>query len=102
MQRNSAGVGVEPWQQAKTQQQEERRAVRHCLHVTPVVRTYGMGLVVRDAVQLVLMDKGFKIPSSSAKTAVETAEKLLEWCSQAKNKEVFGQFATDLLQELHG
>ena len=58
--------------------------------------------VVRDAVQLVLMDKGFKIPSSSAKTAVETAEKLLEWCSQAKNKEVFGQFATDLLQELHG
>ena len=58
--------------------------------------------VVRDAVQLVLMDKGFKIPSSSAKTAVETAEKLLEWCSQAENKEVFGQFATDLLQELHG
>ena len=48
--------------------------------------------------QLVLMDKGFKIPSSSAKTD----EKLLEWCSQAKNKEVFGQFATDLLQELHG
>ena len=44
MQRNSAGVEVEPWQQAKTQPQEERRAVRHCLHETPVVRTNGMGL----------------------------------------------------------
>ena len=56
--------------------------------------------VVRSAVQLVLKDEGFKIPSASAKAAVKTAEKLLEWCSQEENSQEFEHFATDLIQEL--
>ena len=47
-----------------------------------------------------IMNDGFKIPSPSAKAAVETAEKLLEWCSQTENSEAFGQFTIDLLEEL--
>ena len=55
---------------------------------------------MRNAIQQVLMNDGFKIPSPSAKAAVETAEKLLEWCSQTENNEAFGQFTLDLLEEL--
>ena len=55
---------------------------------------------MRIAVQLVLKDEGFRIPSVSAKAAVKTAEKLLEWCSQEENSQEFEHFATDLVQEL--
>ena len=50
--------------------------------------------------QQVLIDEGFKVGSPSAKAAIETAEKLLEWCSQAENSEAFGHFTIDLLEEL--
>ena len=49
---------------------------------------------------MVITDEGFRLPSISAKAAVETAEKLLEWCSQPENSNEFELFATNLIEEL--
>ena len=45
---------------------------------------------MRKYVLMVLADEGFREPSFSAKDAVKTAEKLLEWSSQAENNNVRG------------
>ena len=55
---------------------------------------------MRSAVQLVLKGEGFRICSVSALGAVQSAEKLLEWCSQEENSQEFEHFATDLFQKL--
>ena len=49
---------------------------------------------------MVITDEGFRLPSISAKAAVETAEKLLEWCSQPEISNEFELFATNLIEEL--
>ena len=51
---------------------------------------------MKKSVQMVITDEGFRVPSISAKAAVETAEKLLEWCSQPENSNEFELFATNL------
>ena len=52
--------------------------------------------IVRTAIQKVLTDDGFNICSESAVKARETAEKLLEWSSEAENQGEFASFASDL------
>ena len=41
--------------------------------------------IVRIAVQNVLTDDGFNLPSEAAWKAKETAEKLLEWSGDSEN-----------------
>ena len=55
------------------------------------VRARGEELLYR-AVSLVLKDEGFSLPSPTAQTARETAEKLLEWCSDVDNKPAWKAF----------
>ena len=54
----------------------------------------------RAAIQQVITDKGFDIPSDLAKNARQTAEKLLEWVSDKENSDSFGLFASDLVIQL--
>ena len=57
-------------------------------------------LIVRKAVQQVLMDKGFDLPSVPAQNARKSAKKLLEWCSDSISHPLFERFAANLVSEL--
>ena len=51
--------------------------------------------LLHETVSWVLKDKGFTLPTYPARTAVKTAEKLLEWSSE--HKEVWNDFGRELL-----
>ena len=46
-----------------------------------------------NAVQAVLKDEGFDINSLHARTALNTASLLQEWCRDDSNREKLGKFA---------
>ena len=49
--------------------------------------------LLHGAVSRVLKDEGFSLPSISARTAKETAEKLLDWSNILENKPAWTAFA---------
>ena len=57
---------------------------------------------MKSAVQKVLTDDGFTIPSPPARKAIETAEQLLEWLLNKENDSLFSLFAVDLVEGLEG
>ncbi len=65
---------------------------------TAPTRTLDASELLHAAVSLVLKDEGFKLPTSPARSAVKTAEKLLEWSSG--HKQAWKEFGTELLATL--
>ncbi len=58
--------------------------------------------LLRAALSLVLKDEGFGLPSVPAERARKTAENLMEWTSDTDNKQVWGEFADELVLSLKG
>ena len=56
--------------------------------------------LVRKAVQLVLKDDGFCIPSESARRARFLAERYLEWCKKDENERDCQSFSDELVTGL--
>ena len=56
--------------------------------------------VLKSAVQEVLKDDGFQLPTPQAITAVKCAEVFLEWLGS--HKELATKFACDLHQKVEG
>lgn len=57
---------------------------------------------MREAVSLVLRDEGFGVPSPHAKESLASAEKFLEWVSDADNVQSVCTFACKLIFDLKG
>ena len=56
--------------------------------------------LLRTAVQMVLKDVGFDIPSEPARRARALGEKYLEWCQEDKNERDFQLFSEDLVKDV--
>ena len=56
--------------------------------------------VVRKAIQLVITDESFNLPSESSKYVRKSAERLLEWSSDPESSCLFGSFASELVMQL--
>ena len=56
--------------------------------------------LLRTAVQLVVKDDGFNIPSEPAHRARVLAERYLEWCESDENKRDFQLFSEELVRNL--
>ncbi|KAL5500014.1 hypothetical protein EMCRGX_G011504 [Ephydatia muelleri] len=56
--------------------------------------------ILKNAVEHVLADDGFKILTPSSRSAVEDARKLLQWFSLPNSKEVFYEFAEKLVSDV--
>ena len=56
--------------------------------------------LLRTAIQMVLKDDGFDIPSEPARKARTLAGKYLEWCQEVKNECDFQVFSEDLVKGL--
>ena len=56
--------------------------------------------LLRTAVQLVVKDDGFNIPSEPARRARVLAERYLEWCESDENKRDFQLFSEELVRNL--
>ena len=55
--------------------------------------------ILKRAVENVLANDGFKIQTPSSRSAVEDAQKLLQWFSLPNSKEVFYEFAEKLVSD---
>ena len=64
------------------------------------MRTSFSASCVSLAIQAVLDDPGFNIPSPLAVNAVQTAKQLLEWSQSLENRASFDEFALQLVSEL--
>lgn len=58
--------------------------------------------MIREALTLILKDEGFGLGSGPAERARKAAENLLEWISDSDNKELWEQFAGELVTSLKG
>ena len=56
--------------------------------------------LLRTAVQMVLKDVGFDIPSEPSRRARALGEKYLEWCQEDKNERDFQLFSEDLVKDV--
>ena len=56
--------------------------------------------ILKNAVENVLADDGFKIQTPSSRSAAEYARKLLRWLSLPNSKEVFYEFAEKLVSDV--
>ena len=56
--------------------------------------------MVRKAIQQVISNEGFNLPSESSKNARKSAERLLEWSSDPESSCLFGSFASELVMQL--
>ncbi|KAL5488963.1 hypothetical protein EMCRGX_G017995 [Ephydatia muelleri] len=56
--------------------------------------------ILKNAVEHVLANDGFKILTPSSRSAVEDARKLLQWFSLPNSKEVFYEFAEKLVSDV--
>ena len=56
--------------------------------------------ILQKAVQQVLIDKGFDLPSVPAQNAKKSAEKFLQWCHDSVNQPLLECFAADLVSKL--
>ena len=55
---------------------------------------------VRNGIRSVMTDEGFKIGSSKAKVAVESANCIIQWASKPENEECFSKFSELLVKKL--
>ena len=55
---------------------------------------------VRNGIRSVMTDEGFKIGSSKAKVAVESANCLIQWAAKPENEECFCKFSELLVKKL--
>ena len=53
--------------------------------------------LLKTSCSLVLKDEGFQLPTPLAERALKTAERLLEWLSEAENKGAASIFASNFI-----
>ena len=56
--------------------------------------------LLKTSCSLVLKDEGFQLPTPLAEKALKSAERLLEWLSDAENKEAASIFASNFIGSL--
>ena len=56
--------------------------------------------ILKNAIEKVLIDDGFKIQTTSSRSAVEDARKLLHWCSLPDRKDVICEFSERLVSDV--
>ena len=56
--------------------------------------------LLKTSCSLVLKDEGFQLPTPLAERALKTAERLLEWLSEAENKGAASIFASNFIGSL--
>ena len=57
--------------------------------------------LLKTSCSLVLKDEGFQLPTPLAEKALKSAERLLEWLSDAENKEAASIFASNFIGSLN-
>ena len=57
--------------------------------------------LLKTSCSLVLKDEGFQLPTPLAEKALKSAERLLEWLSDAENKEAVSIFASNFIGSLN-
>ena len=57
--------------------------------------------LLKTSCSLVLIDEGFQLPTTLAEKALKSAERLLEWLSDAGNKEAASIFASNFIGSLN-
>lgn len=80
--------------------QHEHRSYLHYFTVLLIFCNLGESILLTKAIDTVLEDDGFKIPSAEASSALCMAEDLSQWVKQPQNNVIFTTFSKYLVKKL--